>query len=174
MYVLVIIAFVIYITKVPERWFVGKVDWCGHSHNWWHLFVLAALYYWHNSGKLIHLYWICQKHSSLTFLHMKKNSRKLLHAKNSFYTTIHVRVDWPLEAETFSQKHNWRAQKKENKGWEGQRTILCEWRKMFKKKESWDFNCWKSLSTSDKNYEWFLHSRSHFIFYFLHILCFVI
>lgn len=55
MYVLVIIAFLIYITKIPERWFVGKVDFAGHSHNWWHLFVLAALYYWHNSGELSHL-----------------------------------------------------------------------------------------------------------------------
>lgn len=53
MYMLVIIAFLIYITKIPERWFVGKVDFAGHSHNWWHLFVLAALYYWHNSGRLI-------------------------------------------------------------------------------------------------------------------------
>lgn len=52
MYALIIIAFLIYITKIPERWFVGKVDFAGHSHNWWHLFVLAALYYWHNSGKL--------------------------------------------------------------------------------------------------------------------------
>jgi predicted membrane channel-forming protein YqfA (hemolysin III family) len=52
MYSLVIIAFVIYILRIPERWIAGKVDFAGHSHNWWHLFVLAALYYWHNSGKI--------------------------------------------------------------------------------------------------------------------------
>lgn len=51
MYLIIACAFLIYITKIPERWFVGKVDFAGHSHNWWHLFVLAALYYWHNSGK---------------------------------------------------------------------------------------------------------------------------
>ncbi|XP_055535739.1 progestin and adipoQ receptor family member 3 isoform X3 [Wyeomyia smithii] len=50
MYLLTGTAFLIYVTRIPERWFVGKVDYIGHSHNWWHLFVLAALYYWHNSG----------------------------------------------------------------------------------------------------------------------------
>ncbi|CAO1423167.1 unnamed protein product [Diamesa serratosioi] len=52
MYVLVSVAFLIYITRIPERWFVGKtwVNYFLHSHNWWHLFVLAALFYWHNSG----------------------------------------------------------------------------------------------------------------------------
>ncbi|CAG9119473.1 unnamed protein product [Plutella xylostella] len=24
----------------------------GHSHQWWHVLVLGALYYWHNSGML--------------------------------------------------------------------------------------------------------------------------
>ncbi|XP_055590252.1 progestin and adipoQ receptor family member 3 isoform X2 [Uranotaenia lowii] len=50
MYLLTGTAFLIYVTRIPERWFVGKVDYIGHSHNWWHIFVLAALYYWHNSG----------------------------------------------------------------------------------------------------------------------------
>ncbi|XP_055618140.1 progestin and adipoQ receptor family member 3 isoform X2 [Toxorhynchites rutilus septentrionalis] len=50
MYLLTGTAFLIYVTKIPERWFVGRVDYIGHSHNWWHVFVLAALYYWHNSG----------------------------------------------------------------------------------------------------------------------------
>lgn len=82
MYVLVIIAFVIYVAKIPERWFVGKVDWCGHSHNWWHLFVLAALYYWHNSGKLTSLYVICRNIFVTNFYARQKISRELLHAKN--------------------------------------------------------------------------------------------
>ncbi|CAH1999827.1 unnamed protein product [Acanthoscelides obtectus] len=43
-------AFLIYITKIPERFCAGRFDFIGHSHNWWHLFVLLALYYWHNSG----------------------------------------------------------------------------------------------------------------------------
>ncbi|CAO1437908.1 unnamed protein product [Diamesa hyperborea] len=52
MYILVSVAFLIYITRIPERWFVGKtwVNYFLHSHNWWHLFVLAALFYWHSSG----------------------------------------------------------------------------------------------------------------------------
>ncbi|XP_058824371.1 progestin and adipoQ receptor family member 3 isoform X2 [Topomyia yanbarensis] len=50
MYLLTGTAFLIYVTRIPERWFAGKVDYIGHSHNWWHIFVLAALYYWHNSG----------------------------------------------------------------------------------------------------------------------------
>ncbi|XP_036342103.1 adiponectin receptor protein 2-like [Rhagoletis pomonella] len=44
------LAFVIYAAKIPERWLTGKVDYVGHSHNWWHLFILAAFYHWHNTG----------------------------------------------------------------------------------------------------------------------------
>lgn len=50
MYALCAIAFVIYAAKIPERWLTGKVDYIGHSHNWWHLFILAAFYHWHNTG----------------------------------------------------------------------------------------------------------------------------
>lgn len=28
----------------------GRVDYLGHSHQWWHLLVVLALYYWHNTG----------------------------------------------------------------------------------------------------------------------------
>ncbi|XP_058063497.1 progestin and adipoQ receptor family member 3 [Anopheles bellator] len=52
MYGLSGLAFVIYVAKIPERWFAGKFDYIGHSHNLWHIMVLAALYYWHNSGML--------------------------------------------------------------------------------------------------------------------------
>jgi len=30
--------------------FTGRVDYIGSSHQWWHLFVVLALYYWHNTG----------------------------------------------------------------------------------------------------------------------------
>uniref|UniRef100_A0A182N1D6 Progestin and adipoQ receptor family member III n=1 Tax=Anopheles dirus TaxID=7168 RepID=A0A182N1D6_9DIPT len=50
MYALSGFAFLIYVTKIPERWCVGWFDCIGHSHNLWHLIVLAALCYWHNSG----------------------------------------------------------------------------------------------------------------------------
>lgn len=51
MYVISATAFLIYLCRIPERWMAGKVDFFGHSHNWWHFFVLVALYYWHNTGK---------------------------------------------------------------------------------------------------------------------------
>lgn len=28
----------------------GWVDYIGSSHQWWHVLVVAALYYWHNTG----------------------------------------------------------------------------------------------------------------------------
>ncbi|XP_077287526.1 progestin and adipoQ receptor family member 3 [Arctopsyche grandis] len=52
MYLISGIAFIIYLLKVPERWCAGKFDFIGHSHQWWHLFVVLALYYWHNSGMI--------------------------------------------------------------------------------------------------------------------------
>ncbi|XP_050070597.1 progestin and adipoQ receptor family member 3 [Anopheles maculipalpis] len=50
MYALSGFAFLIYVAKIPERWCIGWFDCIGHSHNLWHLIVLAALCYWHNSG----------------------------------------------------------------------------------------------------------------------------
>ncbi|KAI5732821.1 hypothetical protein M8J76_004536 [Diaphorina citri] len=44
------LAFLIYITRFPECFFTGKVDYIGSSHQWWHFFVVLALYYWHNTG----------------------------------------------------------------------------------------------------------------------------
>uniref|UniRef100_A0A1B0DK45 Uncharacterized protein n=2 Tax=Phlebotomus papatasi TaxID=29031 RepID=A0A1B0DK45_PHLPP len=52
MYIIVGLAFLIYITRIPERWFSGKVDYLGHSHNLWHILVVCALYYWHNTGMI--------------------------------------------------------------------------------------------------------------------------
>lgn len=66
MYLISGTAFLIYITKVPERWFIGKCDYLGHSHNWWHFFVVAALYYWHNTGLLI-FSWFLIKFLCTTF-----------------------------------------------------------------------------------------------------------
>ncbi|XP_044258560.1 progestin and adipoQ receptor family member 3 [Tribolium madens] len=52
MYLISGTAFAVYITKVPERFCSGKFDYLGHSHQWWHLFVVAALYYWHCTGMI--------------------------------------------------------------------------------------------------------------------------
>ncbi|XP_050547044.1 progestin and adipoQ receptor family member 3-like isoform X2 [Daktulosphaira vitifoliae] len=46
------LAFFIYATKVPERFFKGKVNYFGSSHQWWHFLVVYILYYWHNTGIL--------------------------------------------------------------------------------------------------------------------------
>ncbi|XP_034250193.1 progestin and adipoQ receptor family member 3 isoform X2 [Thrips palmi] len=50
MYAISGVAFLIYVTKFPERLLNGSVDYLGHSHQWWHLLVVLALYYWHNTG----------------------------------------------------------------------------------------------------------------------------
>ncbi|XP_021922005.1 progestin and adipoQ receptor family member 3 isoform X1 [Zootermopsis nevadensis] len=50
MYAISGLAFLIYISKFPERFWSGRVDYLGSSHQWWHLFVVLALYYWHNTG----------------------------------------------------------------------------------------------------------------------------
>lgn len=34
---------IIYLSKIPERWLIGEVDYIGQSHNIWHLFVLTGL-----------------------------------------------------------------------------------------------------------------------------------
>ncbi|XP_058789319.1 progestin and adipoQ receptor family member 3 [Phymastichus coffea] len=45
-------AFFIYFSKIPERLCPGWVDYVGSSHQWWHILVVAALYYWHNTGMM--------------------------------------------------------------------------------------------------------------------------
>ncbi|VVC96240.1 progestin and adipoQ receptor family member 3 [Leptidea sinapis] len=52
MYIISGTAFAIYAFKIPERWYPGKVDYVGHSHQWWHVLVLGALYYWHNTAMM--------------------------------------------------------------------------------------------------------------------------
>ncbi|CAG5108984.1 Similar to Paqr3: Progestin and adipoQ receptor family member 3 (Mus musculus) [Cotesia congregata] len=52
MYVISGCAFAIYMSKIPERFFPGSVDYIGSSHQWWHALVVLALYYWHNTGML--------------------------------------------------------------------------------------------------------------------------
>ncbi|KAI3654586.1 hypothetical protein MP228_000640 [Amoeboaphelidium protococcarum] len=34
----------IYASRIPERWFPGKCDIFGHSHQWWHIAVICATY----------------------------------------------------------------------------------------------------------------------------------
>jgi len=44
------LAFAFYISDFPERCLPGRFDYFGHAHQWWHVLVVAALYYWHNAG----------------------------------------------------------------------------------------------------------------------------
>lgn len=46
-----IVGVIIYIVRVPERFYPGKFDTCGSSHNIWHCFVLAAAIF-HYFGSL--------------------------------------------------------------------------------------------------------------------------
>jgi adiponectin receptor len=39
----------IYATKVPERWFPGMFDYCGGSHNLWHIAVLGGILFHYNA-----------------------------------------------------------------------------------------------------------------------------
>lgn len=34
--------FIVFVLRIPERWFPGKVDLVGHSHHWWHVLVWLA------------------------------------------------------------------------------------------------------------------------------------
>lgn len=42
-------AFLFYISMIPERLKPGSFDLVGCSHNWWHILVLLAMWYWQNT-----------------------------------------------------------------------------------------------------------------------------
>uniref|UniRef100_A0A183CKA6 G_PROTEIN_RECEP_F1_2 domain-containing protein n=1 Tax=Globodera pallida TaxID=36090 RepID=A0A183CKA6_GLOPA len=44
-------AFGFYISLIPERILPGKFDLIGCSHQWWHMLILAAMAYWHCTGR---------------------------------------------------------------------------------------------------------------------------
>lgn len=50
MYLLGILALGFYALKIPERYFPGKVNYVGSSHQWWHLFIVLAFFWWHKSN----------------------------------------------------------------------------------------------------------------------------
>jgi adiponectin receptor len=51
-----LIGVAIYISRVPERFYPGKFDFIGSSHNIWHLFVLiAALFHYLGSLETFHV-----------------------------------------------------------------------------------------------------------------------
>ena len=52
MYLLGVIAFLFYITKIPEKLFPGYFDYFGASHQCWHLLVIYAFHHWYSTGLL--------------------------------------------------------------------------------------------------------------------------
>ncbi|TMS38501.1 hypothetical protein L596_005215 [Steinernema carpocapsae] len=50
LYGLIGTAFVFYVSLVPERFLPGAFDIVGCSHQWWHLFILAAMIWWQQAG----------------------------------------------------------------------------------------------------------------------------
>ncbi|XP_056659220.1 progestin and adipoQ receptor family member 3 isoform X4 [Monodelphis domestica] len=49
MYVIALVAFLFYISKVPERYFPGQLNYLGSSHQIWHILAVIMLYWWHQS-----------------------------------------------------------------------------------------------------------------------------
>ncbi|KAM6345723.1 progestin and adipoQ receptor family member 3 isoform 2-T2 [Podargus strigoides] len=56
MYLITAVAFVFYISKVPERYFPGQLNYLGSSHQLWHILAVVMLYWWHQSTVYIMQY----------------------------------------------------------------------------------------------------------------------
>ncbi|KAL4623272.1 progestin and adipoQ receptor family member 3 isoform X1 [Arapaima gigas] len=50
MYFIAAVAFLFYISKVPERYFPGQLNYVGASHQVWHVLVVVMFYWWHQSA----------------------------------------------------------------------------------------------------------------------------
>ncbi|XP_046463559.1 progestin and adipoQ receptor family member 3-like [Daphnia pulex] len=51
MYLICGAALFFYVSKVPEIWFPGSVDFIGSSHQWWHVIIFLAFCHWQMVGK---------------------------------------------------------------------------------------------------------------------------
>ncbi|XP_048388326.1 progestin and adipoQ receptor family member 3a isoform X3 [Stegostoma tigrinum] len=56
MYLMGAIAIFFYITKIPERYFPGQLNYLGSSHQCWHVLVVLMFYWWHQTGVYIMQY----------------------------------------------------------------------------------------------------------------------
>ncbi|XP_078069963.1 progestin and adipoQ receptor family member 3a isoform X2 [Mustelus asterias] len=56
MYLIGAVAFFLYITKIPERYFPGQLNYLGSSHQCWHVLVVLMFYWWHQTGVYITQY----------------------------------------------------------------------------------------------------------------------
>ncbi|XP_076875307.1 progestin and adipoQ receptor family member 3b isoform X4 [Brachyhypopomus gauderio] len=53
MYLLAAAAFLFYISKIPERYFPGQLNYLGASHQLWHVLVVLMFYWWHQTAVYI-------------------------------------------------------------------------------------------------------------------------
>jgi len=56
MYLIIGLAFLFYIAKIPESCLPGRFDLLGSSHQWWHVLVFLCLAYWHHIGFTFAIY----------------------------------------------------------------------------------------------------------------------
>lgn len=57
MYALAIIGGAFFVTKFPESYFPGHVNYIASSHQWWHVMVLLTFAWTHHMTTQVHLYW---------------------------------------------------------------------------------------------------------------------
>ncbi|XP_076614896.1 progestin and adipoQ receptor family member 3-like isoform X3 [Chaetodon auriga] len=50
MYLIAGSAFMFYVTKIPERYFPGQLNYLGASHQVWHILVVVMFYWWHQTA----------------------------------------------------------------------------------------------------------------------------
>ncbi|XP_034085129.1 progestin and adipoQ receptor family member 3-like [Gymnodraco acuticeps] len=50
MYLIAGTAFLFYVTKIPERYFPGQLNYLGASHQVWHVLVVLMFYWWHQTA----------------------------------------------------------------------------------------------------------------------------
>jgi len=51
MYLICALALFFYVSRIPEVWFPGWVDYIGSSHQWWHIIIFFAFYHWQKTGQ---------------------------------------------------------------------------------------------------------------------------
>uniref|UniRef100_A0A3Q2PEC9 Progestin and adipoQ receptor family member IIIa n=1 Tax=Fundulus heteroclitus TaxID=8078 RepID=A0A3Q2PEC9_FUNHE len=56
MYLIAALALVFHVSKVPERYFPGQLNYLGSSHQVWHILLVLMFYWWHQSSGFIMAY----------------------------------------------------------------------------------------------------------------------
>ncbi|XP_071340250.1 progestin and adipoQ receptor family member 3a [Trachinotus anak] len=56
MYFIAALALIFYVSKVPERYFPGQLNYLGSSHQVWHVLLVLMFYWWHQTSGFIMAY----------------------------------------------------------------------------------------------------------------------